>query len=266
MSQSTLADYGEAPGIICLQYKGYVRCLQGHPAEGLELLKQAAGQARELRHPLSLAFTLFIQSLAQLTVLDFQQCRETALECSTLSSEHKLVFWIAGSQVMLGCATTHLGDPGGLAMARQALKDWQGTAAALIVPVSADLIADASLASGTDLDEVEMTVEDALKISEATHELMVVSDLLRLRGEIGARRGDPERARRSFEAAIATAGKQGAHLFGLRAATSLAGLLVDQGMRNEAERVLAPLVSRFSQGEQFPDLRRARSLLGASAA
>lgn len=130
------------------------------------------------------------------------------------------------------------------------------------MPIWASLIADASLASGKDCKEAETTVEQAVKISAATHELIVLADLLRLRGDIAVRRGDRELAQTSYTSAIAEAEKQGAHLYGLRAASGLAGLLRSEGKMDEAERVMAPILGRFSQNEHFFDLERARSLLG----
>jgi len=262
ISSAALADYGEAPGIISLQYKGYVRCVQGRPREGLELLRQAVEQARALRHPLSLAFTLFIQSLSQLSVLEFAQCRETASECLRLSNEHMLIFWIAGSRITLGCVTAWLGDSGtGLPMAMQGLREWQGTSAGLGVPIWTSLIAAASLASRMDEEEAAVAVEDALKVSAATHELVVVAELLRLRGDIAARRGDAERAEASYRTAVAEAERQGGHLYGLRAGASLARLLLDQGKQEQANEVLGPILGRFPQNEDFVDLAQARKLL-----
>ena len=47
----------------------------------------------------------------------------------------------------------------------------------------------------------------------------------------------------------------------MRAAVSLARLLADQGRRDEARELLAPIYGRFSEGFDTPDLREAKALL-----
>ena len=62
--------------------------------------------------------------------------------------------------------------------------------------------------------------------------------------------------------AIATAGRQGAKLLELRAATSLARLWGDQGRRAEARDLLAPVYGWFTEGFDTADLKEAKALLG----
>jgi predicted ATPase len=50
-------------------------------------------------------------------------------------------------------------------------------------------------------------------------------------------------------------------LLELRAASSLAGLLGDDGRRTEARAVLEPLYDAFTEGFDSPDLRAAKALL-----
>jgi predicted ATPase len=47
----------------------------------------------------------------------------------------------------------------------------------------------------------------------------------------------------------------------LRAASNLARLLKSQGREAEADAVLRPVYGWFTEGFEFPDLRRARALL-----
>jgi predicted ATPase len=54
---------------------------------------------------------------------------------------------------------------------------------------------------------------------------------------------------------------QGAKLWELRAATSLARLWRDQGKRDEARDLLAPVYGWFTEGFDMPDLNEAKALL-----
>ncbi|MGB7464906.1 MAG: hypothetical protein WBW14_18580, partial [Candidatus Acidiferrum sp.] len=61
--------------------------------------------------------------------------------------------------------------------------------------------------------------------------------------------------------ALATAKKYGAKLFELRAALSLADLWRDQGKRDEARELLAPVYGWFTEGFDTFDLKEAKALL-----
>ena len=65
--------------------------------------------------------------------------------------------------------------------------------------------------------------------------------------------------------ALTVARGQEAQLFELRAATSLAQLLGEQGRRAEARELLAPIYGWFTEGFDTPDLKEAKALLDALA-
>jgi predicted ATPase len=65
----------------------------------------------------------------------------------------------------------------------------------------------------------------------------------------------------SLRTAIEVAASQCAKGPQLRAATSLARLWSDQGKRNEARELLAPVYGWFTEGFDTPDLREAKSML-----
>jgi predicted ATPase len=60
--------------------------------------------------------------------------------------------------------------------------------------------------------------------------------------------GDPVAAEVSFRHAIAIACRQNAKLWELRAALNLAPLWLDQGKRQEARDLLAPVYGWFTEG------------------
>jgi predicted ATPase len=61
--------------------------------------------------------------------------------------------------------------------------------------------------------------------------------------------------------ALSVARRQGGKLWELRAATSLARLLRDQGKRTEARDALAPVYGWFTEGFDAPVLQEAKALL-----
>ena len=76
---------------------------------------------------------------------------------------------------------------------------------------------------------------------------------------------DLDQAERSFRAALSIAREQGTKGFELRAATSLARLLADDGRREEARQLLAPVYGWFTEGFGTPVLQEAKALLAELA-
>ena len=74
---------------------------------------------------------------------------------------------------------------------------------------------------------------------------------------------DAVAAEASYCEAIAIAQRQHAKLWELRAATSLARLLVDQGHSAEGMALLQPVYDRFTEGFETADLKAAKALLAA---
>ena len=68
-------------------------------------------------------------------------------------------------------------------------------------------------------------------------------------------------AARLYCKALSIAQEQGAKLWELRAAVSLAQLRRDQGRRTEAHDLLAPIYDWFTEGFDTPDLKEAKALL-----
>jgi predicted ATPase len=71
----------------------------------------------------------------------------------------------------------------------------------------------------------------------------------------------PAAAEACFREAIAIAQAQNARSLELRAATSLARLLAEQGQRWQARDLLAPTSGWFTEGFDTADLKDARALL-----
>ena len=72
---------------------------------------------------------------------------------------------------------------------------------------------------------------------------------------------DVAKAAEYFERGLAFARKQQAKSWELRAAMSMARLWRDQGKRDEARELLAPIYGWFTEGFDTLDLKEARRLL-----
>jgi predicted ATPase len=85
----------------------------------------------------------------------------------------------------------------------------------------------------------------------------------RIAGEIALKSlaPDPEKAEAYFDHALAVARQQQTKSWELRAAMSMARLWRDQGKRDGARELLAPVYGWFTEGFDTLDLKEAKTLL-----
>jgi predicted ATPase len=98
-----------------------------------------------------------------------------------------------------------------------------------------------------------------------TGERWYEAELYRLMAEALITRSDLDEAQRWLDRAVHTAQKQGARLWELRAATSMARLWRDQGKGTDARDLLAPIYGSFTEGFDMDDLKKAGALLAELA-
>jgi predicted ATPase len=101
---------------------------------------------------------------------------------------------------------------------------------------------------------------------ETTGETWFEAEIYRVAGEIELKSADPKVAQAHFERALAVARQQQAKSWELRAAMSMARFWRDQGKRDEARELLAPVYGWFAEGFDTRDLKEAKALLDELAA
>jgi predicted ATPase len=102
---------------------------------------------------------------------------------------------------------------------------------------------------------------EAEQLIETTNDAFHEAELHRVRGDLLNANGDVAGAERSYQHAIVVAKRQSAKTFELRASTSVARLWRDQGRREEARELLAPVYGWFTEGFDTLDLKEAKALL-----
>ena len=118
------------------------------------------------------------------------------------------------------------------------------------------------------LDEAWRCIGEAMTTIETSNEKWFEAEVHRIAGEIALKLPQPVRAKAEayFERALAVARKQQAKSWELRAAMSMARLWRDQGKRDEARDLLAPVYGWFTEGFDTLDLKEAKALLEELAA
>src|SRR4029079_6041767 len=113
------------------------------------------------------------------------------------------------------------------------------------------------------LDDARRCIDDAIEKVESSKEKWCEAEVHRIAGEIALKSPAPdtEKAEKHFDRALAAARQQQARWWELRAAISMARLWRDQGKRQEARELLAPIYGWFTEGFDTLDLREAKILL-----
>ena len=104
-------------------------------------------------------------------------------------------------------------------------------------------------------------VGEALDVQERTGQRRWEAELHRLEGIALQGLNRLQEAHHAFGQALRVARRQQAKSYELRAATSLARLIGEQGRRSEARGLLAPVFSWFTEGFDTADLKEAKALL-----
>jgi predicted ATPase len=149
---------------------------------------------------------------------------------------------------------------------QQGLTAYYATGAELARRYSLALLAEAYGLMGQ--PEAGLTVlTDALTLAETTGERWYEPELYRLKGALLLQQSvdNQVEAEAYFHKALDIARSQQAKSLELRATTSLARLWQQQGKRQKAHDLLAPIYGWFTEGFDTADLQEAKALLDALA-
>lgn len=162
-----------------------------------------------------------------------------------------------------GHARSHLGDlDAGIDDVRESMVLWRGQGVVFHTPEKACELCDLLLRAGR-IEDASQILDDVDTLVFDTDEASYQAECIRLRGQIAAGRGDLTGAAHLFETAIATARRQQARLFELRATTQLAPVLARHGRVHEAATRLQAVVHTFNTRYPIVDLIAAQRALDA---
>jgi predicted ATPase len=150
----------------------------------------------------------------------------------------------------------------GLAQIRQGIAAWRATGAALAVSVFYVWLAEVYDRLGHPDDGLQ-TLAEAHTLMEQHEERWWEAEVYRLRGVLLLRQTETpqEEAEACLQRALDVARRQEAKALELRAAMSLSRLWLQQGKRQEAHSMLAPVYGWFTEGFDTADLQEAKALL-----
>ena len=255
--------HGEDAGVMCYSFAARALWYLGYPDQGLVRIDEAVTLAQQVAHPFSLSFALNVAAMFHQLCREERFTQEHAEAALSLAQEQKFSFFMALSSLLHSWVLTHQGQAKeGIAQLHQDLTAYHATGAEMLRPYCLALLAEAHGAMGQPAEGL-MTLTEALLLTDKTGERWYEAELHRLKGELLLQQHADNQAdaETCFQHALDLARKQQAKSLELRAATSLARLWQQQGKRQEAHDLLAPVYNWFTEGFDTADLQDAKALL-----
>jgi predicted ATPase len=219
--------------------------------------------AQQLAHPFSLSFALTCAAVLHQLRREERDTQKRAEAAIILAKDQGFPFWIAVNAYLRGWTLAQQGQAQeGIEQIIQGLMDYRATGAEINRSHLLALLAEAYGTTGEPHAGLTVLTE-ALTLADKTGVRWYESELYRLKGELLLQQhlDNHLEVEACFQQAIAIAQNQQAKSFELRAATSLARLWHQQGKRQEAYDLLAPVYNWFTEGFDTADLQDAKALL-----
>jgi TOMM system kinase/cyclase fusion protein len=255
--------YGQDPGVWCGGQLAWCLWFLGYADQALERAKDALQLARDVNHPLSIAFALYYLAAIHNHRREFETASQIADSSLKLALEHKLAQWVAMSNIQRGWALLGMGNhEEGAEQLRGGMEGWTKTGAKAGRTIFLSALIWGLWRAGQ-IDEAMHTLDEAEQMIMTQDERYFEAELLRLRGELmlAADASHKGAAIDCFHRSLEIAAQQRARAWELLTAMSLGRTLAREGRPGEAAGLLKPVLDWFTEGTDTSDLREARALL-----
>jgi predicted ATPase len=254
--------------VSVLSFRSLALWMLGYPEAALADADHAVMDAREIGQAATLMFALSFASFIHSQCGNVTKTSAQANELAALADEKGALLWKAAGMINKGraCALTgkaadsvHMLTSGLAAMRSTGTTQWTPDFLSYLASTHAEL---------GQFDEAGRCISEAMATVETTKERRWQAEVNRIAGEIALKspEHDIAKAEAYFERALTLARQQQAKSWELRAAMSMARLWRDQGKRDEARDLLAPVYGWFTEGFGTLDLKEAKALLEELAA
>jgi tetratricopeptide (TPR) repeat protein len=259
----------QAPVVPSRCHLAWALHIGGFPEQAKQRMRESNELAAQLGRPFSLAFSNLYAIVLQHFRHEYDDIRPRSEALIELARENGLPYWLAAGKMCL--ARTMAGEGHfqgdevavniGLTLLQEATDKLVASGADLIFSFSLILLAEVYLMMKRPEESLRVLDDAARRCEQMEHRMLEV-EIYRLRGEtmLEFPTGVAE-AEQSFRRALDVAQKSGARAWEVRAATSLATLLMSRNQRDQARVALSSAVAQFTEGFDTYDLIQAKSLL-----
>lgn len=242
--------------LVCFQLGAIDVAVQRH--------QEALALSDRLGHAFSRAYALGCAAWFQLYMRDMDRAEAFADEAVALSQAQSFGWWLVWGTILGGSARAGRGEAGAAQPIEQWIAAWRGTGSGFTVPYFLGLLAMARRGEGQ-REAAERLLHEAQTLAEERRERFFTAELQRLQAELWSESGGDDaaaiaRVEAALRGAMETARAQGARAWALRAASSLARVLLRRGEAGEGRSVLREVLVAFEGQPETPELAAAREL------
>jgi class 3 adenylate cyclase/predicted ATPase len=261
--RSLTTQFGQDVGVVILSLRAFALWLLGYPDRARVDVDGALANAREIGHAVTLMYALTNAATLHIQLGNYQEANSFDNEVAVLAEQTDAPFWKAVGIGHRGCILSLTGNPSAAVDAiNSAVTVLRSTGATLWMTMYLPHLAQ-GYAGSTQFDDAWGCIREAVRLIETTKERSREPEVQRTAGEVALKSPEPDAAKAEghFQRALAVARQQQAKSWELRAAMSMARLWRDQGKRDEARDLLAPVYNWFTEGFDTLDLKEAKALL-----
>jgi predicted ATPase len=250
-------------GVSIFVYRAMAQWMLGYPDTALADANHALEDARAGGQAGTLMYAQFHTSLTNVLCANYAAATVQSDEVVRLADEKNAAIWKALATMQKGCVLALSGKASeGIQTITSGIATYKSTGSRVYLPIFLAHLARAYAEVGQ-FDDAWYCIGEALTAVETTKERWYEAEINRISGEVALKLpqfGAPQ-AQKYFERALTIARTQHAKSWELRAVMSVARFLRDQGMREKAKAVLAPVCGWFTEGFETHDLKQAKALL-----
>jgi predicted ATPase/class 3 adenylate cyclase len=209
------------PGVLGLINLAWIEWFIGNLEDATEYGVRARRLARELGHPLSLAYALSLSAAVSQGFEDIDATFEFAVEAIGLATRNALAYWLAWATILQGWAIAQKGQHGmGLEAMLKGLRAYEETGAQFFKPHALTLIADVHRSIGQHREGLAF-IDEAAATAERGEIRFYDAEILRVKGDLLVGMGEVDDAKRNYQKALEVAVAQGAESLRRRVEASL---------------------------------------------
>ena len=257
--------FGQDIEVSILLFRSFALWLLGYPEAALADADRALKSAREIGHTPTLMTAL--ANISPMLCGDYVTASACINDLIALADEQGALSLKIRGMSLQGYLFSLTGEASkAVQVMTSTIPIWRSTGSTVFIPLALLYLARAYRELGQ-TDEAWRCIGEAITAVEATKERWFEAGIYHAAGEIAlvSHERDAAKAEAYFERALAIARKQQARSLELRAATSMAQLWRDEGKRDEARGLLAPVYGWFTEGFDTLALRESKAVLDALA-
>jgi predicted ATPase/class 3 adenylate cyclase len=250
---------GPSSGVVSHTTSAILLWLVGYPEAAVKRGVRAVELARQLNHPVTLAYTLFHVGFHDLWRHELELVQQRASGVLEIAEEQDYQIWKAVGLVLQGVAMTGLGRPEeGLARMDQGIALYEGLKTPPIFWPLLLSVRARGFALGGRPDDALPLIEEALGMIDGGN--FLYPEFTLLKGDLLVALEEADAAEPLFQSALEVARDMGIRTPQLQAATRLTRLRRAAGTQAETD-MLRAIHQTFTEGFDTADLADARAVL-----